>query len=237
MRSLVVIGLACGALAGLAPAMAAAAPTAVIYEGTPQDGARISVTAAPGEPNEILVKDYRVDDGHAATDAGIGDVYLRIRDSGAGVEVSSPYCTRLSAIEVGCETVGLGGITVQTGDRNDTVVIDNRGLGDRGRSDRADHLEAPLLAAAGSGDDIVWLRSGFGVARGWAGDDMVAGGVHRQRLFGDAGDDLVGNAGGGRDACDGGTGNDRGQVACEAIRSIEGEPFFFDLGAELAKVG
>jgi hypothetical protein len=229
-------GVAVGALLVLGPGTASAAPTEVRYTGSPQDGSRISVTAAAGEANQIVVKDYRVGKGAGARNSEPGVVYMLIRDSEAGaLTASSPYCTQLSSTEVGCETVGLEGLRVRTGDLNDTVVVNNRGLGDRGRRPLADHLEAPIVALAGSGEDLLWLKSAFGVARGWAGDDTVAGGTHRQRLFGDAGDDLVGNAGPAADACDGGSGVDRGQVGCERIRSIEGDPFFFDLGAELVR--
>lgn len=233
MRSLTASVVACGLLLALGPGVAAATPTTLVYDGTPQEGARISVTAAPREANRILVKDYRVEKGRSEG-AGLGDVYMKIQDA-AGVTASSPYCTQLSSTEVGCETIGLDGLSVRTGDGPDTVVINNRGLGDRGRRPRADHLEAPMIAAVGSGDDVAWMKSGFGVIRGGTDDDKIAGGVHSQRLFGDSGDDLVGNAGGGKDLCDGGDGDDRGQIGCEVIRSLEGEPFFFDLGAELAK--
>ena len=235
-RHLTAAGTICGALLAFGPATALATPTEVAYTGTPQKGARISVAAAPGEANQILVKDYRVNKRQAARGSGLGRVQMVIRDAEAGIAApSSPYCTSLNSTTLACETVGLEGVEIRTGDGNDLVFVNNRGLGDRGRERLADHLEAPILAAVGSGDDLVWLKSGFGTARGWAGNDTLAGGRHRQSLFGDAGDDLVGNAGGAVDTCDGGAGNDGGQVGCEAIRSIEGEPFFFDLGAELAK--
>jgi Ca2+-binding RTX toxin-like protein len=226
------IATASGALLVLLPAAAAASPTEVVYTGAPDTGAEITVKAGPGEGNTISVSDHRVPGMPSTGVPGTGEVFFVIHDL-AGVKVSSPYCKQVSPEKVGCETIGLLGLTVRTGDGDDAVVVTNRAVGDPGRRKRADHGEAPLLVRAGAGNDVVWVRRGLGIAMGETGNDVVAGGARRQRLNGGPGDDLVGNAGAGADVCDGGTGDDRGKFGCEISRSLAGPAFFFDIPAEL----
>lgn len=223
---LAVFGI-CVTGSALAPALAqAAGKTVVTYAGDANaHTGQLTVTAAAGETNKISIKD-------AGNPNGL--VYFSIRDIEAGVTlVASPFCTQPAPDEVRCDTHGFSGpLTVRTGDRSDTVIYRNAGIGDRGpgtANASLDHDGWPIIGYLGAANDKAQILRGVGTIYGQGGNDTVAGGAGPQRLYGGDGNDRVGAAGKGTDACYGGPGKDRGGNGCELSRSITYDPFFIDI--------
>jgi Ca2+-binding RTX toxin-like protein len=171
--------------ASLVSASTASAATLEVVDGT------AVFTAAPGEANDV----------RAVTRFGV--TQLTVTDGGAPLSAGAG-CEALADGSVTCpeDPLALRPFLVRTGDRADTVLVDDNGF-------------RLVTVQAGSGDDEVTVGSGVGspaVLEGGSGDDSLTTNMNGNGppvLRGGSGDDtLTMNETGGAQAY-GGDGNDR----------------------------
>ncbi|MFF0110755.1 calcium-binding protein [Streptomyces hirsutus] len=144
------------------------------------------VQAAGGKVNTITI-----------IPAGIGDAIL-ISDSG---DTLSPApgsgCARLPGALLWCATAGIYRVSVNAGDRNDTIT---------------NHVSIPVSLNGGAGDDTINAGAGRGLNHLWGGrgNDTLNGSPNTDWLDGGTGADIL----------NGGAGTDRATYSERAARVV-----------------
>lgn len=159
----------------------------------------LAVTAAPGQAN--FVGTFTCQDSVA---------FMCIRDTKTGINDESPKCEQVDAETVKCRLRGLRRVSVNTGDMNDTLALQE--LPD---------FDVPVFSDATlrAGRDEATV-GGRATVRGGRGDDTLQGRRGNQRLLGGRGGDKITGGRGDNDHCDGQAGNDRGGAGCETELSL-----------------
>jgi hypothetical protein len=229
MKRAALIGLtALGAAVMLGPGSAGAGggQTVVTTTGSPGTGLQISVTAAPGEQNDIR-----------GIWRNLGGVW-NFRDTKAGISEDSPHCRQVNPTTVRCDGTGVERVSLSSGDRSDVLRMDsssppvqadllgltvdggagNDRLGFFGTVGNLPSGASFTILGQGGGDRIELV--GQATARGQGGNDTLIGREGDQRLFGGRAMDRITADGGDEDYCNGGGGDDRGGAGCETKISL-----------------
>jgi Ca2+-binding RTX toxin-like protein len=179
-------GLAIGATLALATAGPALASTVSISGGN-----TITVRETGNEVNQVKV----------TYDSGM-NLYT-VEDAAANLTLSGMTCATVDAHKATCPGTGITRIDVNTGDRDDSIVLDDatipsavtEDLDGAAGNDTVDGANSPGTVRGGSGDDRV---RGRGTVEGGSGNDQVVGSPEADNIRG----------GSGRDSLDGGDGPD-----------------------------
>jgi Ca2+-binding RTX toxin-like protein len=197
MRSLI-IGL-------LGTAALAATPALASAETISETGATVTVTAAPGELNELNEQ--------------LNATNLRFTDNGENLDGSPVVvtavatCMQVTANSVDCPPAGVTSVVVGVGDQDDNVSLNQLPATvaltlDGG--DGADDLQGgpgPDAITGDAGRDEISGNAGNDVLDGGSGDDDISGNAGNDTITGDSGnDELEGDQG--DDSLSGGDGDD-----------------------------
>lgn len=169
---------AVGAGVALVPGPAGAGgggETVVTSESRPSGGYALSVTAASGQANNIVI------------DVDFGPTRLVVTDTAAGITDSSPRCVQEGPSEVRCQLQGLRRILAYGKDGNDTLRADTPTdvvlLGG----------EAALTVRGQGGNDTLrGVRGNQWLLGGGGGDTITGGRGNRDHCDGQAGTDSGG---------------------------------------------
>jgi Ca2+-binding RTX toxin-like protein len=192
------------ALAVAAAAAAAIAPAAASAATITQSGGTLSVTANPGETNDMRVT--------------LTDTYIEILENNSGgvQPQSGTTCVTFSPGQARCNLLGVSFIRVNAGDMHDKVVGDIYSgkyaftmLGGTGNDllDVTGPVDNRAFLYGEDGDDQLYGRQFGDTIYGGNGADELRGGSGDDDLNGRAGNDVI-FGGAGQDAVGGGTGND-----------------------------
>jgi hypothetical protein len=150
-------------LAAAVLCLLAASPSAMAYSASLSSG-RLTVTAAPGEVNDLLITSH----SEGGDDDDDGRSYIRIREAGTGIALSTGPGCGVYAGDVWC--VSANSIVVNAGDGDDKVKsevnVPSTLHGGPGRDD---------LVSGGADDTIDGQEDADTLMGGYGNDDMRGG--------------------------------------------------------------
>ena len=153
----------------------------------------------------------RVQPALSQTIAANGNSYARL---------GCDLVVRINGVKTRFDLAQVKQIKIATGDRNDAVRVDSRGVVDsiNGSGNFVFFAGLPPVSIdGGNGNDRLTGGSGNDTLRGGPGDDVLYGSLGRDKLYGNDGDDRLFDDGN-RDVLVGGAGRDRFTVTGRRAR-------------------
>jgi Ca2+-binding RTX toxin-like protein len=168
-----------------------------------------TVTVSGGNTVRVLETGNEVNQIKVSYDSGL-DLYT-VEDTAATLTPNGT-CIMVDAHKATCPGAGITKVQVDTGDRDDSIVLDdatipstvNEDLDGGGGNDTVNGADSPSTITGGSGNDQV---SGQGTVDGGSGNDNVLGSPLADTIKGGSGRDTV-DGGDGPDDIAGGSGTD-----------------------------